>query len=299
MPAVAEVESDARGAPGDRDAPGQWSARLALQVVRRDDRTRLRQSRHHGPLYVQKPFYPEGAELPHIYLLHPPGGMVSGDELVVDVDLGADAMALGTTPGAGRAYRARAGDTVQTQRTRLKLAAGASLEWFPLETILYNGARARLQTEIELAEGARFCGWDITCFGLPARNEVFSTGSCDIRYRIFRDGRPMLIENTCVDAESRVLLNASAGLRGHAVNGLFVCGPDFGAETHLLDQLRSAAAEAGAAESTAISVVGEFCVGRYLGNSADTARRIFATWWRLLRPQYLGRQACAPRIWAT
>src|SRR6185369_6129537 len=97
---------------------------------------------------------PEGPRVCHVYLLHPPGGMVGGDELAVDVVVAADAHALLTTPAAAKVYRTNGAPVRQTQR--LRVADGGTLEWLPQETILYDGARATLDTRVELARGARF-----------------------------------------------------------------------------------------------------------------------------------------------
>src|SRR6185436_819073 len=100
-------------------------------------------------------------------LLHPPGGLVGGDELSIDVEVDAGAHALVTTPAAGKVYRTNGATARQTQR--LRVAEGGTLEWLPQEAILYDGARATLETRVELARDARFLGIDAVCFGLPAR----------------------------------------------------------------------------------------------------------------------------------
>ena len=58
-----------------------WQAGLGLGLSRRADRTVLADRCRHGPLAVQRAFYPEGTPC-HVYLLHPPGGVVGGDVLV-------------------------------------------------------------------------------------------------------------------------------------------------------------------------------------------------------------------------
>ncbi len=94
-------------------------------------RTRLVERTHTGPLVVQRPFHPEGDPC-HVYLVHPPGGVVGGDELRIDVQVDAGAHALITTPAATKFYRCDGRVSSQTQELR---AAGATLEWLPQENI--------------------------------------------------------------------------------------------------------------------------------------------------------------------
>ncbi|TGD74924.1 urease accessory protein UreD [Mangrovimicrobium sediminis] len=278
-------------------AAGTWPASLELRLAAREGATRLVRCRHRGPLYVQRAFYPEGEEHAHLYLLHPPGGVVSGDALSVSVHCEHGTGALLTTPGAGRVYRARDTLPEQRQHTRLQVASGAALEWFPLETIVYDGACVDLLTEVELEEGARFIAWDVACLGLPGSAAPFTHGSFCQRYRVVRDGIPLFVDALQIDESNRrELLDGPAALRGNPVCGLFLAGPFAApAEDSLWDELR-ALAEPGQA---AISRVGDLAVGRYLGASAERARRQFSAWWQRLRPLLLGREACAPRIWLT
>ena len=92
-----------------RAAHSSWQARLELGFRATAGRTVLAHRRHVGPLVVQRPFYPEGG-ICHVYLLHPPGGVVGGDTLELQVQADADSHALITTPAATRktspAYRA-------------------------------------------------------------------------------------------------------------------------------------------------------------------------------------------------
>lgn len=275
-----------------------WSAKLALQLDRSGEATRLSRCRHNGPLYVQKPFYPEGRELAHVYLLHPPGGIVSGDSLEIAADVNAEAAALLTTPGAARIYRARESLPLQRQQVTFKVGPKASLEWFPLETIVFNGACVELSTTIDLDETSRFIGWELTCFGLPASNELFQHGRFRQHYLIRQQGRPVFVDRMVVDEDNReVLLHAKAGMQGQCVSGFFIVGPIADDEAMLV-QLR-AELDQQQQQVAAISKVGEFYIGRYLGASAEQGRNLFGRWWQLLRPALLGRKACPPRIWAT
>src|SRR5262249_43518141 len=129
---------------------------------------------HEGPLRVQRAFYPEGPDLPHVYLLHPPGGLAPGDRLSIEIGVARWARALVTTPAAGKCYRSDG--RVSEQKQTLRVAAGSSLEWLPQENIVFDGSCVRLSTRVELEEGASFVGWDVLCLGRPASGERFTRG---------------------------------------------------------------------------------------------------------------------------
>ncbi|SEQ53130.1 urease accessory protein [Amphritea atlantica] len=282
-----------------------WNAELSLQFGRTARGTVLQRAEHQGPLYVQKAFYPEGPDLAQVYLLHPPGGMVSGDRLQIRVNCGDNSHALLTTPGAGRVYRARPDRSLQHQTNTLNVGPDSSVEWLPMETILYPDACTRLDTHVNLADGAHFIGWEITSLGMPNQNLPFDSGNLSQTLQINRNGRVLLRERLQIDDRNRTLLGGSAGLRGYPVTGLMVAGPFTLTDTQasvplietLIKQLRQLTGECDAL--AAVSLTGEFMTIRYLGNRTDQAMKLFIRCWHEIRPQLLGREACEPRIWAT
>lgn len=276
----------------------RWHADLELQFEQGVRGCRLARNRHRGPLYVQKPFYPEGRDLAHVYLLHPPGGLVSGDRLDIRVDVQEDARALVTSTGAGRVYRARTDGLLQSQNTFLKVARGASLEWLPLENIAYPGANGAMHTRVDLQFGGRFAGWEITSLGLPACNQDFASGRLTQRLEIFRDGVPLLVESLRLAGAE--ILAARAGLQNFPVNGLMVLGPfPCAPAEELLAQCRQIIAEHEQNGMAAITLVAEMLVVRALGRCAFDVRGLFTRLWELLRPDWIDRPPCAPRIWRT
>ncbi|RTE64713.1 urease accessory protein UreD [Amphritea opalescens] len=292
-------------APNVLPKASAWNAELSLQFGRTARGSVLQRADHRGPLYVQKAFYPEGPDLAQVYLLHPPGGLVSGDRLEITVNTGADSHALLTTPGAGRVYRARPDRALQHQINTLNLSPGSSIEWLPLETILYPDACTRLDTRVNLADNAHFIGWEITSLGLPNRDLPFSDGSLSQTLQINRGERILLRERLQIDEQNRGLLQGSAGLRGKPVTGLMVAGPfDLAMDENtehsiepLIQQLRQHAQDCGAL--AAVSLTGEFLTIRYLGDQTDLAMQLFVRCWHEIRPELLGRAGCEPRIWAT
>ena len=123
-----------------------WRANLVLGYDRSGASTRLIRREHSGPLRVQKAFYPEGEAVCHTIVVHPPGGIVSGDELAIDVVASGGAHALLTTPGAAKWYRSTGKPA--RQHVRLLAAEGARLEWLPQEAIFYDNADAHLKRQI-------------------------------------------------------------------------------------------------------------------------------------------------------
>src|SRR4051812_15146446 len=167
-----------------------WVAELDFGVVSRDAMSVLERRAHFGPVQVQRAFFPEGRGCCHIYVLHPPGGLVSGDTLSVRGEVGRGAHALVTTPAAGKVYRSGDGRHA-LQRQRFTVAADASLEWLPQETIVFDRARVELDTRVDLAGNATFMGWEILCLGRSVGGEPFRSGRCRQRLELWRDGRPL------------------------------------------------------------------------------------------------------------
>jgi len=273
-----------------------WQASLQLGFAAEGGATRLARRAHEGPLVVQRPFLPEGPDVCHVYLLHPPGGLVGGDELRVDLGVDAGAHALVTTPAATKIYRTAAAPVHQIQH--LRVAAGGVLEWLPQEAILYDGARATLETRVDLAADARFIGIDAVCFGLPARNAPFARGHCRQRFDVRRDGRPLLLEHGRFDAGGAAA-SARWGLAGACVLAFAVAAPAPAPEVAASVVTRATNAPGG--DLAGVTVLGdrEVLVARYLGHDAERARSFLHDVWGLLRPGVLGRAAHPPRVWAT
>ncbi|MCG6873588.1 MAG: urease accessory protein UreD [Betaproteobacteria bacterium] len=278
--------------PGEAVHLQGWRAELDLAFERRAARTVLAARRHAGPLVVQKPFYPEGEAVCHAIVLHPPAGIAGGDDLELSARSAGGAHALLTTPGAGKWYRS-AGSWAR-QRLDFDVAEGACLEWLPQETIIYDGALARLETEVRLAGDACYLGWEILCLGRTGSGEAFQRGTCRLRTTVLRDGKAQWLERGIIDGGGE-LLDARVGLGGQPVCGtLIVAAPVLAAELIAACRVPQPSVGAGA-----VTCLPGTLVARYLGPSSEAARRYFARLWGIIRPEVLGRTATVPRIWAT
>lgn len=273
-----------------------WEARLALEFEPLAGLTRLVRRSHRGPLAVQRPFHPEPDGTCHCYVLHPPGGVVAGDRLELDVQVRPGGRALLTTPAATKLYRrgeGAASDALQ----RFTVAGGARLEWLPQETIAYDGADSRLATRVELAEGAAFIACEVLCLGRPVRGERFDRGRVEQRLEVYRAGVPLLIERARYAAGAAALA-APYGLHGAPVVGSLFC---FGGERppELAAELRAAMAAAAGPGETAVSELAFALVCRYRGAGVEDAHGALRAAWSVVRRACFGSPAVAPRIWAT
>jgi len=301
-----------------RDASG-WHAELRLRfngdtphflakgAAPDPHRTRLVERHHKGPLVVQRPFYPEGDPC-HVYLVHPPGGVVGGDELRIDVQVDAGAHALITTPAATKFYRCDGRISSQSQELR---ATGATLEWLPQENIFFRGADTRTATRVHVDADSRFIGWEINCLGLPARGEPFDTGALRLDLELWksppaeapapiRSGPisqemgtvPIFLDRLRLKGESAAR-GARWGLAGHEAVGTLLATP---ANRDDVETVRELVA---GLEFAAVSLVDGVLVLRALAPQAEAVRNLFISAWQRLRPRIIGRPAVLPRIWNT
>ena len=150
-----------------------WRADLKLDYTLESQRTVARYL-HQGPLRILQSLYPEGDQICHNVLVHPPGGLVGGDTLDIQVNVAEGAHALVSTPSATRFYKS--GGQAALQQVTATLALGARLEWLPLEAIAYNDCEATNRAIFNLAPTAELMAWDVTALGLPSSDMAFTKG---------------------------------------------------------------------------------------------------------------------------
>ena len=266
-----------------------WHASLRLYLKKKDGKTVLAKTSRKGPLTIQQPLYAEDGTC-HIYLLHPPGGIVGGDVLDLAVYAGENTHALLTTPGATKFYRSRGQQAVQTQT--LTVANGSVLEWFPQETILFAGAMGSLATTVHLAPEAVFMGWEILCLGLPALKKTFAYGQLKSTVTLFNGSTPLLFENLMV--EDKKDLAGPAGLRNQPVTATFWAYP---VQEQLFRQVQNRVSPF--KEDFCMTLMDNLLVARYLGDHPGQAKERFENLRQTLAPELTGRKAVVPRIWNT
>ncbi|MCD6008109.1 MAG: urease accessory protein UreD [Pseudomonadota bacterium] len=284
------------------DTRRHWAACLSLAFRARDERTRMTHARHHGPLRVQRPFYPETDHVAdsryatpcHVYLLHPPGGLVSGDELRIDIEAERGAHALLTTPAATKLYRADSHGVCWGQHTHLTVRPGALLEWLPQETLCFDGARGVQSTTLDVQGDGCCVGWEVLALGRPASQLPFASGRVEQRFALTRDGCPLWIERQPLDP-MHPRFHGHWGQGGSTVQAtLWAVGLDDPAAA--VDALRQ---RLPASRHWAVTQRRDVLLLRYLGDERNAAWEICQQAWKVLRPWLCGREACMPRIWMT
>lgn len=274
-----------------------WHGRLSLHYTRDGERT-VAHDRHEGPLRVLKALYPEGYGICHHVLVHPPGGIVGGDVLDIDVALDAGTHALITTPGATRFYRSIG--AAASQHATLCVADGARLEWLPLETIAYCGCIGENRVRLELAAGAQTIGWDVLALGLPAAGEPFEAGVFTQQLEL----PGCWLERGRIAASDKRLLDSPLGLVGLRViaTAWFASGTPLPAALRegLLETAR-ACAEASplAARCGATSPHESVVVLRVLAAHVETAMSLLTSVRAAWRQLAWSLAAEPPRVWRT
>ena len=278
-----------------------WHGHLHLHYTRDGARTSAL-DRHHGPLRVLQRLYPEGEGICHHVLVHPPGGIVGGDVLELQADLDPGSHAVITTPGATRFYRSDG--PLARQQVQASVAAGARLEWLPMETIAFRACQAHNSLRFELAPGAQMLGWDVLALGLPAANAPFDAGR--FRQEITLPG--VWQERGLIDGSDPLLLHSPLGLAGHTVMAsLWLAeGPGPGqtldrSRTEALVDAGRALVDASALPATAgVSAPHpSLLVLRALGHRVEPVMALLQAVRAAWRQLHWGLAANPPRLWRT
>ena len=267
-----------------------WLGKLSLSFANRFvngelQRTELVDRQQQGPLTIQRPFYPEGKPC-HIYLLHPPGGIVGGDKLELDIFLDHDSHLLMTMPGASKFYRSHS--NIAQLKQKFTLAQNSIMEWLPQENIFFNGANANLTTEFNLTLNSRLLGWETLCFGRPVMHEKFVQGNIKSRLTI------NLPDELGLDEHLKIIEGNSAPIGNYTYSATLFAYP---INLTILQQVQKRF------ENSRVPIgataLGQLLTVRMLANDNQICQQYLHQLWALLRPLIINSPACPPRIWAT
>jgi len=138
---------------------------------------------------------PDGAR--DAVLINTAGGLAGGDHFQWSVDLKAEAHCRVVTQACEKIYRS-SGETARVA-VEMTLGEGASLDWLPQETILFNQARLERTFEIDVAPSARLLAVEAVIAGRRAMGETGITAHLTDRWRVRRGGRLVFADNLKLD----------------------------------------------------------------------------------------------------
>ena len=273
-----------------------WPAKIDCDFQKTaHGKTALVRLSHQGPLRIQKLFH--DGDLAHCYLLHPPGGMVSGDSLQSRFRVHQGAKVLITTPASGKLYKARKNQIVQTASTHINISSDAFCAHLPQDTIVFDRAFGELETFLTVDSDATFIGWEHLIFGRRAGGYPFESGQLIQSLRIARDQRLLFRENLRLTPRT---LRAESGLNGMvSFASVTLVLPAISSQTSDVvsvarDTLKSFDVHAGvsAVRKCLISV-------RILSSVEEETKSALEQLWTIIGLELMGRRVSSPRIWRT
>jgi len=299
-PAASAPDSRFTTSPPALSHAAGWQARLRLAFERRGARTVLSHREHLGPLRVQKPLYPEGDAICHTVVIHPPGGIAGGDSLQIEVEVGAAAHAVLTTPGASKWYKSN--QRRAQQQIVLRVADGACLDWLPQNNIVFDAAQAELDTRIILAPEASVIGWEATQLGRQVAGERWRSGSLRAGTTLARpDGTLLWTERAVLTADDP-LRDGPQGLAGWPAFGtLWACGPSCRDEAAraLAERLAAILPYDDQLRAGVSALPNGVLLIRVVAREMETLQRLLIACWQQLRPVLQQVPARPLRIWST
>lgn len=285
-PALRElIASHGGAAPAERRVGRDGHLRLRFE--RREAATVLVEREFRTPLQVLEPMVLTDDGSIGIMLLNPTGGLLAGDRLESDLDLGEGSHVYFTTPSATRVYRSTGPTTVQ--HTRVRVAAGATLEWVPDHVIPHPGSRLAQSLLVELAPRARALVWDAFATGRIARDEAWSFDTFENVIEVRQGGTPSYLDRVRLRGDHR--LDGIGGADGRGYVGTFGVFADTGDWESLSADLSAALLGIPGATGGASAIGTGGCVARVLAASAPALTEACSALWTAARGALLGRPA--------
>lgn len=265
-----------------------------IGFARRAGVTRLAHLYQRDPLRVLFP-RPAAGDPVQAAIVTTSGGLVAGDRLDVRVDLAPGAAAHVTASAAEKIYRSVEATTVVRQR--LAVGAGATLEFLPPETILFDGARLRRETVVELGADAGFLGGDIMVFGRRARGERFRRGFLREVWEVRRDGSLVWGDALLLDGNIAEIIDNPACFDGAAGYATLILAPRGRDPQQFIDGARKVQSGALEGVKAGVTAIAGLLVSRWLACEALALRRAYADLACHLRGTAMGLPFRLPRIW--
>lgn len=153
------------------------------------------------------------------------GGLAGGDRAQTCLHAGRDAQLVVTTQAAEKIYRSDG--AVSRIEVELTAEPGATLDWMPQATIVFDGARIDRSIAADIAPDARLLLVEPVVLGRTAHGERLSHGQFHDSWRIRRGGRLVYADGMQLDGDIAATLDRRATAGGWAAFAtLLLVSPD-------------------------------------------------------------------------
>jgi len=267
---------------------------VSLALAAKRSETVVTRRYQSAPLRVFTPRPDEGG-LVQAVIANVSGGLVGGDRLRVNVELGAGARALVLGQAAEKVYRAIPGSYCGVD-TELGVAEGGWLEYMPQGTILFDGCRLKRQTVVRARGDARALVGEMLVLGRVSSGEELCDAAFSESWTIEIDGRLAWADRLRLPEGQAWLLSARAGFGGaRALATLLYLAPDAAGQ---LDTARQVIADYAQGTRASVSCPGALLVLRLLDEDPGRLREALGRCWAALRQRLVGLVELTPTVWS-
>ncbi|NQW08781.1 MAG: urease accessory protein UreD [Alphaproteobacteria bacterium] len=271
----------------------RYQARGAMGFRGTDSRVSM--LRQQSPIRFLRPVSEIGDPTTAV-IVNTAGGVVGGDRLSIDLSAHEGASALVTGQAAEKIYRSDGRDAEIT--VSVTCHAGSRLEVLPQGTILFDGARMRRSTTLDVDRDSTLLFGEILAFGRAAMGETLLTGHTDDRIDLRQQGRRVWADAFRLDENMMRALAGRSGLNGATASAM-VCLVCPRPADILTDVRRLLVCLTGDGyQAAAATFENGPLIVRWLGKDGAALRRSFGGVWMHLRSAVLKRPARMPKIWS-
>jgi urease accessory protein len=225
-------------------------------------------------------------------LINTAGGIAGGDCLDYSVTAFSNGSLRLTSQAAEKVYRAL--DAPAHISTKLKAHVGAKVAWLPQETIVFNRARLKRKTEIEVTSGAEVLALECLVLGRAAYGETVVNGHIIDTWMVRKDGRLIWADSLRVTSDIFPQLHRKALLSNfRAMATLIYFGPDLEMRRELMREIASSLQC-----QQAVTLVGEVLVVRFAAEFSCDLKLGLGNFLRQLGPQLGDGPFRVPKMWA-
>jgi urease accessory protein len=158
-----------------------------------DGRTALVTSRAESPLRLLRPRFP-GTPSAAVCLVTFGGGLVDGDKVETDIEVGPGATLVAFTQSSTKVFR---GSSCQRLRARVE----GTFVFAPDPVAAFAGARYRQEIEVDLVGDGACVLLDGFTSGRPAFGDRWAMSALDLRTTIRHEGRDTVVDALRFDAD--------------------------------------------------------------------------------------------------